>query len=213
TMTAEEAAAAKRAIQRLALPLQALPTRRFRTDPRGRRADMRATLRAQLRAGPGVIPLARRAPRLRTPPLVALCDISGSMARYSRMLLHFLHALATARDRVHSFVFGTRLTNVTRQLRGRDVDLALDRVSASVEDWGGGTRIGDSLKAFNRDWSRRVLGQGAIVLLITDGLDRQDDGGEAGAGLAFEAERLRKSCRRLIWLNPLLRFDGFEPKA
>jgi len=208
TMTAEEAAAAKRAIQRLALPLQALPTRRFRPDPRGRRADMRATLRAQLRAGPGVIPLARRAPRTRTPPLVALCDISGSMARYSRMLLHFLHALATARDRVHSFVFGTRLTNVTRQLRGRDVDLALDRVAGSVEDWGGGTRIGESLKAFNRDWSRRMLGQGAVVLLITDGLDREE-----GGGLAFEAERLRKSCRRLVWLNPLLRFDGFEPKA
>jgi uncharacterized protein with von Willebrand factor type A (vWA) domain len=169
---------------------------------------MRATLRAQLRAGPGIIPLARKAPRVRPPPLVALCDISGSMARYSRMLLHFLHALATARDRVHSFVFGTRLTNISRQLKNRDVDLALDRVAATVEDWEGGTRIGACLHDFNRNWSRRVLGQGAVVLLITDGLDRQHD-----ERLAKEAERLGKSCRRLIWLNPLLRYDGFEPKA
>lgn len=208
TMTAEEAAAAKRAIARLTLPLQDRPTRRFRPDPRGRAADMRATLRQQLRAGPGVIPLARKAPRTRPPPLVALCDISGSMARYSRMLLHFLHALATARDRVHSFVFGTRLTNITRQLRDKDVDVALDKVASSVEDWDGGTRIGECLHRFNVDWSRRVLGQGAIVLLITDGLDRED-----GEVLAKEAERLSKSCSRLIWLNPLLRYDGFQPKA
>jgi uncharacterized protein with von Willebrand factor type A (vWA) domain len=208
TMSAAEAEAAKRAITRLTLPLQDLPTRRFRPDQRGRRADMRATLRAQLRAGPGIIPLARKAPRVRPPPLVALCDISGSMARYSRMLLHFLHALATARDRVHSFVFGTRLTNISRQLKNRDVDLALDRVAATVEDWEGGTRIGACLHDFNRNWSRRVLGQGAVVLLITDGLDRQHD-----EGLAKEAERLGKSCRRLVWLNPLLRYDGFEPKA
>jgi len=208
TMTADEAAAAKRAIARLRLPLQERPTRRFRPDPSGRRADMRATLRAQLRAGPGVIPLALKAPRRRPPPLVALCDISGSMARYSRMVLHFLHALSTARDRVHSFVFGTRLTNITRQLRNRDVDLALDGVAATVDDWEGGTRIGACLRRFNHDWSRRVLGQGAIVLLITDGLDRED-----GDDLAIEAERLSKSCRRLIWLNPLLRYDGFQPKA
>jgi uncharacterized protein with von Willebrand factor type A (vWA) domain len=116
--------------------------------------------------------------------------------------------LATARDRVHSFVFGTRLTNISRQLKNRDVDLALDRVAATVEDWEGGTRIGACLHDFNRNWSRRVLGQGAVVLLITDGLDRQHD-----EGLAKEAERLGKSCRRLVWLNPLLRYDGFEPKA
>jgi len=207
TMSAEEAEAAKRAIRKLVLPMKDLPTRRFRTDPRGARADMRATLRAQLRSG-GAIPLARKAPRQRPPPLVALCDVSGSMARYSRMLLHFLHALSTARTRMHSFVFGTRLTNITRQLAGRDVDIALDKVSHAVTDWEGGTRIGECLHRFNVDWSRRVLGQGAVVLLITDGLDRQDDD-----MLAHEAERLGKSCRRLIWLNPLLRYDGFEPKA
>lgn len=208
SMSAEEAEAAKRAIARLTLPLQDQPTRRHRPDPRGARADMRATLRAQLRAGPGVIPLRRSRPRVRPPPLVALCDISGSMARYSRMLLHFLHAVSTARDRVHSFVFGTRLTNITRQLRNRDVDLALEGVAAAVEDWEGGTRIGACLEDFNRNWSRRVLGQGAIVLLITDGLDRED-----GDGLAAAAERLSKSAKRLIWLNPLLRYDGFLPKA
>ena len=124
------------------------------------------------------------------------------------MLLHFLHALSSDRDRVHSFVFGTRLTNVTRHLRGRDVDLALEQVAKSVDDWEGGTRIGWCLERFNKEWSRRVLGQGAVVLLITDGLDR-----ESNEVLAAEAERLAKSCRRLIWLNPLLRYDGFEPKA
>lgn len=208
TMTAAEAEAAKRAIARLKLPLQDRPTRRFRPDAHGARADMRGTLRAQLRAGPAVIPLRRKSPRTQPPPLVALCDISGSMARYSRMLLHFLHALASDRDRVHSFVFGTRLTNVTRQLKGRDVDLALDGVAKSVEDWEGGTRIGACLEDFNRTWSRRVLGQGAIVLLITDGLDRED-----GDTLGRAAERLGKSAKRLIWLNPLLRYDGFQPKA
>lgn len=208
TMTAEEAAAAKRAIARLTLPLNDLLTRRFRPDPRGAKADMRATLRAQLRSGPGAIPLKRASPRVRPPPLVALCDISGSMARYSRMLLHFLHAVSGARDRVHSFVFGTRLTNITRQLKNRDVDLALDRVAAAVEDWEGGTRIGACLEDFNLNWSRRVLGQGAIVILITDGLDRED-----GDALDRAIERLAKSAKRLIWLNPLLRYDGFQPKA
>ncbi len=208
SMSADEEAAAKRAMARLTLPLQDLPTRRFRPDADGRRADLRASLRSALRGGPGVIPLKRKTPRTRPPPLVALCDISGSMARYSRMLLHFLHALSSDRDRVHSFVFGTRLTNVTRHLRGRDVDLALEQVAKSVVDWEGGSRIGWCLERFNKEWSRRVLGQGAVVLLITDGLDR-----ESNEVLAAEAERLAKSCRRLIWLNPLLRYDGFEPKA
>ena len=208
SMSADEEAAAKRAMARLTLPLQDLPTRRLQPDPHGRRTDLRASLRSALRGGPGIIPLKRKSPRTRPPPLVALCDISGSMARYSRMLLHFLHALSSDRDRVHSFVFGTRLTNVTRHLRGRDVDLALEQVSKSVDDWEGGTRIGWCLERFNKEWSRRVLGQGAVVLLITDGLDR-----ESNALLATEAERLAKSCRRLIWLNPLLRYDGFEPKA
>jgi uncharacterized protein with von Willebrand factor type A (vWA) domain len=130
------------------------------------------------------------------------------MDRYARMLLHFMHSVTNDRDRVASFVFGTRLTNVTRQLRARDVDIALKKVGDLVEDWSGGTRIGHCLHAFNRVWSRRVLGQGAVLLLITDGLDR-----DAGIGLEREIERLHKSCRRLIWLNPLLRYEGYAPIA
>ncbi|WP_051341089.1 vWA domain-containing protein [Azospirillum halopraeferens] len=208
SMSAEELAQARRLMARLVLPVAAVPTRRFRPDPRGPRIDPRATLRRMLRSGGDVAEPARARRRTRPPPLVALCDISGSMGRYSRMLLHFLHALTNDRDRVHSFVFGTRLTPVTRHLRRRDVDAALDAVSAAVPDWSGGTRIAATLHAFNRVWARRVLGQGAIVLLITDGLDR-----DAGAGLAAEAARLHRSCRRLIWLNPLLRWEGFAPRA
>ena len=130
------------------------------------------------------------------------------MSRYSRMFLHFLHAITSDRDRVHSFVFGTRLTNISRQLRHRDVDIALGAISESVKDWSGGTRIGGTLKEFNQRWSRRVLGQNAVVMLISDGLDR-----DAGADLTQQIERLHKSCHQLIWLNPLLRFAGFEPRA
>ena len=130
------------------------------------------------------------------------------MSNYSRMFLHFLHAITNDRDRVHTFLFGTRLTNVTRHLRHKDVDVALAKVRDAVEDWSGGTRIGRTLREFNLVWSRRVLGQGALVLLVSDGLDR-----DAGAGLATEIERLHKSCRRLIWLNPLLRYREFEAKS
>ena len=190
------------------LPLTEVPIRRFTPSPTGARVDLRATMRDAMRKGGDVVRLERKRRKTRTPPLVILCDISGSMSRYSRMLLHFMHALTNDRDRVHTFLFGTRLTNVTRYLRYRDVDEALDRVTDAVDDWSGGTRIGQCLHAFNRDWSRRVLTQGAMVLLITDGLDR-----EAGAGLTEEMERLHKSCRRLIWLNPLLRWEGFAPKS
>ncbi|WP_454018355.1 vWA domain-containing protein [Azospirillum sp. Marseille-Q6669] len=207
-MSAAEMAEAKRMLARIALPVAEVTTRRHRPDPRGPRVDPRATLRRMLRSGGDLADLARRSRRTRPPPLVVLCDISGSMTRYSRMLLHFMHALSNDRDRVHSFVFGTRLTNITRHLRHKDVDVALDAVSAAVADWSGGTRIGTALHAFNRTWARRVLGQGAVVLLITDGLDR-----DAGEGLAVEAERLHKSCRRLVWLNPLLRWEGFAPKS
>jgi uncharacterized protein with von Willebrand factor type A (vWA) domain len=207
-MSEAEVRAARAAISRLRLPFDELPTRRFRPDPLGPRADLRATLRQSLREGGDLVEIARRRRRTRTPPLVALADISGSMARYAAVLLAFLHAVANDRARVHVFLFGTRLTNVTRALRHRDAEVAFQMVANIVPDWSGGTRIGETLHAFNRDWGRRVLGQGATVLLITDGLDR--DGGQ---GLAREAERLRKSCRRLIWLNPLLRWDGFEPKA
>ena len=207
-MTASEVEAAKAAMKRMHLPVTTAPTRRFRADRSGARADMRATLRAALRSGSGYIPLKRRSRRRRNPPIVVLCDISGSMERYARMLLHFLHAITNDRDRVHTFLFGTRLTNVTRFLRHRDIDLALEKIGSAVVDWSGGTRIGQCLHVFNRDWSRRVLGQGAVILMITDGLDR--DGAE---GLEVEIERLHRSCRRLIWLNPLLRYDQFQPKS
>ena len=207
-MSADEIARAKAAIARMRLPIHDIPTRRHAPSTLRHRVDMRATLRAALRSGGAVIPLRYREQRHRPPPLVILCDISGSMGRYTRMLLHFMHAITNDRDRVYTFLFGTRLTNVTRHLRYKDIDVALERCNDSVEDWSGGTRIGEALKEFNKYWSRRVLGQGAVVILISDGLDR-----DAGRGLAMEMERLHKSCRRLIWLNPLLRFEGFEPKS
>ena len=206
-MTVDEMASARDAISRMNLAVADVPTRRFMPSPHGARVDFRATLRAALRGG-DTIPLRWREPRRRPTPLVILCDISGSMGRYSRMLLHFTHTLARHRARTHTFLFGTRLTNITRHLRHRDVDEALDRVSDAVDDWSGGTRIGQCLHRFNRDWSRRVLGQGAVVLLISDGLDR-----DAGEGLADEVALLRRSCRRLVWLNPLLRYDEFAPKS
>ena len=208
TMTAEEMALAKRAIARLRLPILQVPTRRFRPTATRGSVDLRASLRATLRSGGDAIALRRRTRQRRHPPLVILCDISGSMSRYSRMLLHFMHAVTNDRDRVHTFLFGTRLTNITRTLRHRDVDLALERVADGVEDWSGGTRIGTCLEDFNRHWARRVLAQGALVLFISDGLDRENT-----ATLGREIERLHRSCRRLIWLNPLLRYDMYEPKA
>ena len=207
-MGAEEIAAAKREIARLHLPLDQKRTRRHRPDPTGPRVDLRATLRASLRSGGEILSLSRTRRVTRPPPLVVLCDISGSMARYAQILLHFLHAVANDRDRVHTFLFGTRLSNITRQLRHRDPEVAFQLVSQIVPDWSGGTRIGEALAAFNRQWARRVLGQGAMVLLVTDGLDR-----DGAAGLGENMERLHKSCARLVWLNPLLRWDGFEPKS
>lgn len=207
-MTAAEIAEAKQAIKRLVLPLDEVKTRRMRSARHGRLIDMRHTLRASMKAGGAVIDLKYLGPRTRMPPIVALLDISGSMSQYTRLFLHFLHAVTDARKRVSTFLFGTRLTNVTRALKSRDPDDALAACSASVLDWSGGTRIGTSLAGFNKLWARRVLGQGAIVLLITDGLER-----EPGGQLEFEMDRLHRSCRRLIWLNPLLRFEGFEAKA
>lgn len=211
-MSMAEVAEAKRMLARLALPVRPLVTRRMVADLAGRRIDARRTLRAALRQGGEVTHLMRRAPGERWPNLVVLCDISGSMSQYSRLVLHFVHAVANRKGqgwaKVHAFTFGTRLTNITRHLKNRDVDAALKAAGAEAQDWSGGTRIGTCLRGFNRDWSRRVLGQGAVVLLITDGLDRDDTG-----ALAAEMERLHLSCRRLIWLNPLLRWDGFAPKA
>jgi uncharacterized protein with von Willebrand factor type A (vWA) domain len=207
-MSAEEIARAKDAIRRMVLPLDAIKARRLRPDARGHAVDIRRTLRASMKAGGALIDLRYRGPTTRLPPIVALLDISGSMGEYTRLFLHFLHVVTDARKRVHSFLFGTRLTNVTRALKAKDPDEALAACSAAVPDWSGGTRIATSLRAFNRLWARRVLGQGAIVLLITDGLERDPDD-----RLAFEIDRLHRSCRRLIWLNPLLRFEGFEAKA
>jgi uncharacterized protein len=207
SMTAEELASVRAMLARLRLPLPELATRRTAPDPRGPRIDLRATMRRATGGAGALAPLARRDRRWRRPPLVVLCDISGSMDRYSRMLMYFLHAITNDRDRVHVFLFGTRLTNVTRQLRHHDVDVALSRVGAAVSDWSGGTRIGRCLAEFNRRWSRRVLAQNAVVLLISDGLDA-----DAGDGLAAQMDRLARSCRRVIWLNPLLRYDRFEPR-
>ena len=207
-MTAAEIAAARVAIKRLVLSLDEVTTRRLKPDRRGHIIDMRRTLRASMKGGGDFIDLKYLGLKTRQPPIVALLDISGSMSDYTRLFLHFLHAVTDARKRVHSFLFGTRLTNVTRALKSRDPDEALAACSSSVLDWSGGTRIATSLHAFNKSWARRVLGQGAIVLLITDGLERDPDD-----RLSFEIDRLHRSCRRLIWLNPLLRFEGFEAKA
>jgi uncharacterized protein len=207
-MSAAEITEALRAIERMRLPQAELLTRRHRPDPHGLRIDLRRTLRASLRTSGEIIDIHRLGRIEKPAPIVALVDISGSMSEYTRLFLHFLHAVGDARKRVSVFLFGTRLTNVTRALRQRDPDEALASCSASVEDWAGGTRISASLHNFNKLWARRVLSQGAIVLLISDGLER-----EADSKLAFEMDRLHRSCRRLIWLNPLLRFGGFEAKA
>ncbi|KIC39437.1 vWA domain-containing protein [Leisingera sp. ANG-M7] len=215
-MSTAEVATAKRILAQLKLPVTPIQSRRLMAAPRGHRADWRKTLRNAARQGGDLQQIARAKRRIRWPNLVVLCDISGSMSQYSRIILHFLHAAANARGnsggqgwaRVHGFTFGTRLTNITRHLQQRDVDAALAAAGAEAQDWEGGTRIGDCLHAFNRDWSRRVMGQGAVVLLITDGLDRGDP-----EGLSREMQRLQLSSRRLIWLNPLLRWDGFAPKA
>ena len=211
-MSIAEAAEARRMLARLSLPVKPLQSRRSRADLRGTAPDWRRTMRAALRQGGEITRFARKSRVERWPNLIVLCDISGSMAQYSRMVLHFVHAVANRKGqgwaRVHAFTFGTRLTNITRHLRQRDVDAALNAAGAEAQDWSGGTRIGASLHAFNRDWARRVLGQGAVVLLITDGLDRDDV-----AALDREMERLHLSARRLIWINPLLRWDGFAPKA
>ena len=211
-MGTAEIVEAKRLIAQIKLPVRPLVSRRTRAAQQGQIADWRATMRAAMRRGGEVQTLARKARKTRWPNLVALCDISGSMSAYSRLILHFLHSASNAKGvgwaDVHSFTFGTRLTNITRHLQGRDVDAALARAGSQAQDWEGGTRIGDCLHDFNRDWSRRVLGQGAVVLLITDGLER----GEAGQ-LAREVQRMQLSARKLIWLNPLLRWDGFQPRA
>ena len=207
-MSGDELAEAQAAVRSMAPLVKPIPGRRFQTHPRGARIDMRKTLRASMRTGADIIPLVRRRQRDRPPSFVMLCDISGSMSTYSRVFLHFAHAMAQRYARVSTFLFATRLTNVSRCLRDRDVDRALSAVGHLAKDWEGGTRIGRCLHEFNRDWSRRILAQAPTVLLVSDGLDR-----DAGEGLTREIERLHKSCRTLIWLNPLLRYDKFQPLA
>ena len=211
-MSVAEQNLAKRAIEDIDLKLKPLTCRRSRISTSGAVTDRRATLRRAMRTGGELQMMVGRQRARRWPDLVALCDISGSMSSYSRMLLHFLHSAGNARDRgwgqVYSFTFGTRLTNISKPLSIGDPDAALAAVGRHVRDWDGGTRIASCLRTFNRDWGRRVLGKGAVVLLITDGLDRGDPN-----ELSKEAERLQLSCRDLIWINPLLRWHGFQPLA
>lgn len=207
-MSAEELRQARKAIERLRLPFEEVLTRRYEPARRGERLDVRRMLREIGSKGPDhLLPRLRRR-RWRRPPVVVLVDISGSMDSYARVFLHFLYSLTNDRDRVYSFLFGTRLDHVTRALKARDPDVAIAKVAKDVTDWSGGTRIGQCLEDFNRHWARRVLGQNALVLLFTDGLDR-----EGGDGIDLAARKLKANCRRLIWLNPLLRFDGYQPLA
>ena len=207
-MSREEVKEAITVIKTLRLPNMEVPTRRFSNRQTGKTMDMRRTIRQSLKFSGGFIPIIYKTRKTRRPPLVVICDISGSMERYSRMLLHFMHAVTNDRDRVFTFLFGTRLTNVTRSLKNKDVDVALKHVGKEVLDWSGGTRIGLCLAEFNKYWSRRVLSQGGITILISDGLDRDE-----ASGLDIEMARLHRTSRKLIWLNPLLRYKGFEPKS
>lgn len=204
-MSGEELAEAKRIMERLPWSLGTRETRRFEVGA-GRQLDLRRSFRRNMRYAGEPLVLPERRKKIKPRPLVLLCDISGSMERYTRLLLHFVHTLAGSIYQVESFVFSTRLSRVTRQLRHKQVDTALREVGQSIKDWGGGTRIGDSLHSFNYTWARRVLGGGAVVLLITDGWDR----GEPDL-LRAEAERLQRNSYRFIWLNPLLGSPEYEP--
>lgn len=193
-------------LRRLRWRADMMPVRRLKTGPEGRRFHLPSTLRRNLGRGAEILELGKRGPVMRMRPIVVLCDISGSMERYSRMLLHFMHVVTSGFQRVESFVFGTRLTCVTRFLRVRNVDEALHVVARAVDDWGGGTRIGQCLKEFNFRWLRRVLRSSGVVVLISDGIDRGDQ-----RLLADEMARLRRSCHRLMWLNPLLGYEDYQP--
>jgi uncharacterized protein with von Willebrand factor type A (vWA) domain len=202
----EELSDARRFLADLRWNLVRRRSRRSRPNRRGRRLDVRRSIRRSVRYGGEMVDLARRGPKLKRRQLVLICDISGSMERYTRLLLHFLYSVEASVQQAEVFVFGTRLTRITRQLRDRNPDAALRAVGGQVQDWSGGTRIGDSLRTFNREWARRVLGRGAIVIIISDGWDRGDP-----AVLAAEMERLQRQAYRLIWLNPLLGAAQYRP--
>lgn len=209
-LTGDELSEVRQLISQMRLRLETRRSRRRIAAKSGRHLDLRRTLRRNLSQGAELIHLAKRNRKRRRRPIVVLCDISGSMESYSRLLLHFIYAITHAAElgvsRVEAFVFGTRLTRISRQLRSRDVDTALRSASQQIEDWGGGTRTGEALKCFNFDWSRRLLGRGAVVMIISDGWDRGDIG-----LLGTEIRRLQLSCHRLIWLNPLLGSPSYEP--
>ena len=207
-MSLEELAQARRLLRHDVLEVPMLTTRRFRAHPHGSRYDMRRSMRLMLRNNGQLIELARRKRRRRESPLVLICDISGSMSSYSRMFLQFAHTLRRHSTGVSCFVFGTRLSNIGRRLQEPDIDKALAGVADDVVDWDGGTRIAESIARFNIDWGRRVLAQGSVVVLLSDGLER-----ETSVDLGFQMQRLQRSCRQLIWMNPMLRYDQFEAKA
>ena len=207
-MSLQEQRAAKKMLREEIEVIKKVPVRRYRADIHGGRYDLRRSMQLMLRTNGQLIQLAKKQRQLRPPTLVLICDISGSMSRYSRIFLHFAHALSSRRQTVHSFVFGTRLTNISHRLADKDVDRALAKVSTEVKDWDGGTRIADSLKRFNVDWGRRVLAGNSVVLLLSDGLERDTE-----SDLGFQTERLQRSCAQLIWMNPMLRYVKFEAKA
>src|SRR5438874_9638534 len=206
SFTWDEVQDAKKLMAEMRWHLGMRPTRRKRPARRGSYPDMRRMVRRNLKYGAELLELTWRETKFKPRPLVIICDISGSMSLYSRLLLHFIHTISNGLLNVEAFVFGTRLTRITRQLRKRDVDDAVRDVSKSVQDWSGGTRIGDALHFFNHKWAKRVLGRGAVVLIISDGWERGD-----ASLLQAEMDRLQHSCHRLIWLNPLLGSPDYRP--
>ena len=207
-MSLQEQSEAKQLLRDDIDVIKDVPTRRFRPHSFGHRYDLRRSMQLMLRNNGQLIELAKKKRRRRPPALVLICDISGSMSSYSRIFLHFAHALSSRRLPVHSFVFGTRLTNISHRLLDKDVDRALAQVSDDVLDWDGGTRIADCLERFNVDWGRRVLSGRSVVILLSDGLERDSD-----SDLEFQMQRLQRTCDQLIWMNPMLRYEHFEAKA
>jgi uncharacterized protein len=203
--TVDEVTRARLALERLVWSPGERRTRRW-IRGYGSRVDLRRAIARSLRTGGDVIALPRRRRRVRPRPIVLLCDVSGSMERYSRMLLHFAHALSRRQRRVEAFLFSTGLTRITMQLRARRIGEAVGAVAKAVPDWSGGTRIGAALRQFHQQWTRRALRGGPVVLLISDGWDRGDPD-----DLRTQVARLQRSCHRLIWLNPLIGTYGYEP--